>query len=337
MGWNNRFYFQVTPLETETADATPRPKWHPVLTGLQSQIEKHFTPLSTQSLMAKTSNAETPKLSTKKANELRFKSFLDGPISELDEFQRSLLFAEISMISYLSVEECNIAAGKLGFTNGKFFDNHGSQAYWFMNEHDSVVVCRGTEPNEWNDIQADANALTALSETVGRVHRGFKREVDDLWPYLEEALAENDRPIWFTGHSLGGAMAKICALRCIVSKLKFEPEQLFTYGSPRVGDRKYVKYIELDHLRWVNNNDCITRVPPVFLGYRHSGREMYLDRFGALRDIKGWKRFSDRLQGFLQGLRQWRIDQLSDHSILDYIDLIHKLLQKSGGKPAGAK
>ena len=55
---------------------------------------------------------------------------------------------------------------------------------------------------------------TVLAETAGRVHRGFKREVDDLWPRLEKALKNNTLPLWFAGHSLGGAMATICASRC---------------------------------------------------------------------------------------------------------------------------
>ncbi len=276
------------------------------------------------------------KLADQKANQLRLKSFVDQSIAELDDFQRSLFFAEVSMIAYLSPEECNIAAGLLGFVDGKYFDCDGSQAYWFMTEHDSVVVCRGTEPNEWNDIQADANALTALAETVGRVHRGFKQEVDDLWPYLEEALEKNDKPIWFCGHSLGGAMAKICAGRCVVSKLRFEPRGLYTFGSPRVGDRTYVSNMKLHHLRWVNNNDIITRVPPVWLGYRHAGREMYLDRFGNLKQLTGWRRVSDRLQGFLKGLLKFKIDQLADHSILNYIEAIQKVIRKQGNTAARA-
>ena len=58
----------------------------------------------------------------------------------------------------------------------------------------AVVVCRGTEPNDWNDIRADLDLATVMAETVGRVHRGFKREVDDLWPRLEQALVNNTRP-----------------------------------------------------------------------------------------------------------------------------------------------
>ena len=229
------------------------------------------------------------------------------------------------MISYMSIEECNIAAGKLGFTNGKFFNTEGAQAYWFHNEFDSVVVCRGTEPHEWEDIKADANALTALAETVGKVHRGFKAEVDRIWPFIEEALEENQKPLWFCGHSLGGAMANICAARCMLSHIESEPSELYTYGSPRIGCKRYVSHVDLKHYRWVNNNDIVTRVPPVFMGYRHNGEEKYIDRNGNLKKLYGWKRVSDRIQGLLRGLRRFRIDYLSDHSSLAYIDHIFNL------------
>ncbi|MEM7784287.1 MAG: lipase family protein [Planctomycetota bacterium] len=269
-------------------------------------------------------------LTHKKADDFIFKSLLDRPISEMSHLRQSLLFAEISMISYLDIEQCNIAAGKIGFTDGKFFNSNGAQAYWFKNKHDSVVVCRGTEANDWNDIEADMNAVTALAETVGKVHRGFKAEVDQIWPHIEKELEANDRPLWFCGHSLGGAMATICAGRATISYIKSEPEGLFTYGSPRVGCRRYANHVKINHSRWVNNNDIVTRVPPAWFGYRHSGAEYYLDRFGNLKDAKGWSRFKDRLKGFLGGLRKGKLDQLSDHSIVEYIDTIHGLARIEG-------
>ncbi|QEG20990.1 lipase family protein [Mariniblastus fucicola] len=273
----------------------------------------------------------------KSAEDFVFKSKLTGPISELSFLRRSVLFAEVAMISYLSIEECNIAAGKLGFTNGKYFDTEGAQAYWFHNEWDSVVVCRGTEPHEWEDIKADANALTAIAETVGKVHRGFKAEVDRIWPYIEEALEENKKPLWFCGHSLGGAMANICAARCILSYIESDPEELYTYGSPRIGCKRYVSHVELQHNRWVNNNDIVTRVPPVFMGYRHNGQEQYIDRNGRHVKLSGWKRVSDRLQGFFRELRRFRIDYLSDHSALDYIDHIFNLARAEETNGSGKK
>ena len=255
-------------------------------------------------------------------------SRVSGPITDLTRLQQSLLFAELSQIAYMPPELALICVRKIGFAESLYFDRDGAQAYRFRNEHDCVVVCRGTEPNEWNDVKADVNAVAVLAETIGRVHSGFKREVDDLWPIIEEALADNEQPLWFAGHSLGGAMATICAGRCKVSKIASSPEGLFTFGSPRVGDRAYVDYCRLAHFRWVNNNDIVTRVPPTWLGYRHGGREMYIDCKGRVRDVEGWRRVVDRLRGFLRGLRRFKIDHFSDHSIEQYIAYLHAAVQK---------
>jgi triacylglycerol lipase len=203
-----------------------------------------------------------------------------------------------------------------------FYNHDGSQAYRFRNDHDCVIACRGTEPNEWNDIRADANAASVLAETAGKVHRGFKTEVDDLWPMLETALIGNDQPLWFCGHSLGAAMATICAGRCFLSHIESVPEQLFSYGSPRVGDKRYINYVKLDHFRFVNNNDVVTRVPPVMLGYRHCGSEVYLNRDGKIGNLGHIGKRRDRWKGFLRALSRWKIDHFADHSIHQYINAI---------------
>ena len=144
---------------------------------------------------------------------------------------------------------------------------------------------------KWNDVKADLDATTALAETVGRVHRGFKREVDDLWPRLEQALVNNTRTLWFAGHSLGGAMATICAGRCKLSHIRSDPRALFTYGAPRVGDRRYVNFVKLEFYRWVNNNDIVPRMPPTFMGFRHTGQEVYLNSKGRIARVRGWHKF----------------------------------------------
>ncbi|OYP37142.1 lipase [Rhodopirellula sp. MGV] len=248
------------------------------------------------------------------------------------------------MIAYNDLDEARIAARIIGFDEVTYYDRDGSQAYRFRNEHDCVIACRGTEPNEWNDIRADANVASVLAETVGRVHRGFKREVDDLWPMVETALLDNDLPLYFCGHSLGGAMATISGGRCFLSHIQSNPTELFTYGSPRVGDRRYINYVQLDHYRFVNNNDIVTRVPPALLRYRHSGAEVYFDHNGRIRKLGLVSKRRDKWRGFLRSLKRWKIDHFSDHSIHRYIDALIVAVQKedevvdSGGtaKPPAA-
>jgi triacylglycerol lipase len=254
-------------------------------------------------------------------------SHVAGPIGSLDFLRRSLLFAELSQICYLSRAEAGRLAFRIGFPEIRYYDRDGAQAYIFGNDNDRVIVCRGTEPNDWNDIKADLDLATVIAETAGRVHRGFKREVDDLWPRLELALKTNTRPVWFTGHSLGGAMATICASRCQLSYIKSNPRALYTYGSPRVGNRRYVDYVQYEAYRWVNNNDIVARVPPWWLGYRHKGQEVYLDANGQIRRFNAWQRMKDRWRGFLRGLKLRELDHFTDHSITRYVEYIERAVK----------
>jgi triacylglycerol lipase len=241
-----------------------------------------------------------------------------APLASLSFLRRALALAELAMIAYNDEAEALEAARAIGFSEAQLIDNDGSQAFRFTSEHDVVLACRGTEPTEWNDIQADANAVMSVVGTFGNVHSGFNREVDDLWPVLEDLIRENTKPVWFCGHSLGGAMATICAYRCKTSAISSNPQELHTFGSPRVGCRRYIRHAEVTHYRWVHNNDVVTRVPPAWMGYRHCGNEIYLDRYGRIRKLTGIWRSRDRWRGLIKGLLKWKFDLLEDHSIKQY-------------------
>ena len=264
----------------------------------------------------------------------RFRSGpLDHPIEDLTILQRSLLFAELAWVAYLAEDSASTVVDDIELRETLFIEQDGSQAYVFKSDTDCIIACRGTEPNEWNDIRADVNAVSAVAETVGRVHRGFKQEVDDLWPRLEKTLIENNKTLWFTGHSLGGAMATISASRCFLSHINSNPRQLYTYGSPRVGNKTYVNHVKLEHFRWVNNNDIVTRVPPTWMGYRHTGMQMYLDSQGEFRNVSKVQRASDRWKGFWGGIKKGKVDHFSDHSMDDYISHINRAVQaEAAGK-----
>ena len=222
-----------------------------------------------------------------------------APLGSLSFLRRSLALAELALIAYNDEAEARRAARAVGFPQAGLIEHDGSQAFRFANAYDVVVACRGTEPTEWNDIRADANAALAVVGTMGRVHSGFNQEVDDLWPTLEVVLRRNTLPVWFCGHSLGGAMATLCAFRCTTADLATNLQELHTFGSPRVGCNQWVRHAPVNHYRWVHNNDVVTRVPPPWMGYRHCGQEMYLDRFGRIRDLTGVWRSRDRWRGLL--------------------------------------
>jgi len=251
--------------------------------------------------------------------ELHSTAVSDG-ISNLTQPQRALLFAELASIAYKDLAGAEPLAKNLGFTDIELYDRDGAQAYRFQNNQDCVIVCRGTEPTEFNDIKADLDAVPVMAETVSRVHRGFKTEVDDLWPMvIEDVRAITEQALWFCGHSLGAAMTTIMASRCYHDVALADPAEVYTYGSPRVGWSGYVKSLGCVHHRYVNNNDIVTTVPLWIMGYRHDGVEHYIDSEGDVDQEKGLARFWDGIQGTVRGLIKGSVDQISDHNMSEYI------------------
>ena len=250
-------------------------------------------------------------------------------ITDMNFEQRSLLFAKLASIAYSDdTKQVKKDAKALGFTTIEFYNNGGAQAYRFMNKEDIVIACRGTQPNEFNDIKADLKAAPVMAETVGRVHVGFKTEVDELWPMVMEDLREcgKKRTAWFCGHSLGAAMTTIMASRCEDDPLMPNIAEVYTYGSPRTGWRKFIKSLNCKHQRWVNNNDIVTRVPLAIMGYKHDGCEHYMDSNGDYKpNLSGMRRVKDRWRGMLLGLRKGSIDNFSDHSMTNYIANLEKM------------
>lgn len=238
--------------------------------------------------------------------------------------ERSVLFAKLADIAYLEKPAATKKAKELGFTTVEYYDRDGAQAYRFMNKKDLVIACRGTQPNQWNDVKADLKAIPVMAETVGRVHRGFKKEVDDLWPMVREDLLRKvnlSKTVWFTGHSLGAAMATIMASRCMHDEEVNYPAELYTFGSPRVGWNKYCKSLGVEHYRFVNNNDIVTRVPLWIMGYRHHGEKVYFNRHGKVSKVSLW----DRLIGMWNGIKRLEFDNISDHAMPEYIKNCEKM------------
>ena len=117
-------------------------------------------------------------------------------------------------------------------------------------------------------------------------------------------------------------MATIMASRCMFYASVPDPEELYTYGSPRVGWKGYVVHLGVVHHRWKNNNDIVTTVPPTLLGYRHHGTQHYLNAYGNVRKPTGWQLFKDKWRGIWIGLKQGKVDSFSDHSMENYINYL---------------
>lgn len=251
-----------------------------------------------------------------------FSKLNDKPISEMSEWQQSLLFAELSGLAYKSEPAVLNEIKKAGFDDVEFFNHDGAQVYFIKSKHDRVVACRGTEPTQFNDIKADLKAWPVKSKTLGYVHAGFKGEADKIWKQLKTEIVNDKKTTWFTGHSLGGAMTTLCAARCHHHAPTVQIGGIFTYGSPRVGFREFVNNLKVKHWRWVNNADVVTKVPLVIMGYKHHGDIQYLNTWGNLRNWTYWQRMKDRYRAIARGLLKGKVDPFTDHSIGDYIKFV---------------
>jgi triacylglycerol lipase len=187
--------------------------------------------------------------------------------------EQSALFARLSNLVYKDPKEAKSILNKMGYTY-VFYQNDGSQTYVIEDEKDIIVVCRGTEVKEWNDIKADLSiSLVPSRYGIGKVHRGFRAYTDKIWePVKDHIKKTKNKDLWITGHSLGAAMATLMARRCVLDISIQVPKALFTYGSPRVGNRLYIDEFNthITHHRWVNDGDIVTKIPFAPF-YYHSG------------------------------------------------------------------
>ena len=161
----------------------------------------------------------------------------------------------------------------------------------------SVLTFRGTQGTI-------ANWLFNLSATLspwpsgGSVHKGFKLLLLEVWEEIHQQLQCISGPLYYTGHSLGGALAVLAA------SFK-KPEAVYTFGSPRIANGDFVnrtKHIPV--YRVVNPRDIVTGVPPI-PGILHVGDPQYLTHSNTSDSGRSWF----EAPGFL-----------ADHSPSNYTD-----------------
>jgi predicted lipase len=158
------------------------------------------------------------------------------------------------------------------------------RAMVFSNDKVVVVSFRGSEMDliqapidtwrNWvgTNLQTRLRPEKILGPGV-EVHDGFWTALDSVYKGLAAEVVRQGgfkgKKVFLTGHSLGGALATLCALR--LQKDRRGSAAVYTYGSPRVGNDKFQAAFRLPHQRWVNQNDLVTQVPPELAGYRPVG------------------------------------------------------------------
>jgi len=169
----------------------------------------------------------------------------------------------------------------------RLFSVGNTQAWLATDEANIVVAFRGTESPTSIDGLKDillTDALNLLLVPEGRLghdlaaagvgarfHKGFADAIADIWPPLAAAIEaevnRRDRPLWLTGHSLGGALALYAAW--LLKRRFISVHEVCTFGAPMIGNeaardafnREFAGRI----FRYVNGRDPVPKLPSLSL------------------------------------------------------------------------
>ncbi len=229
------------------------------------------------------------------------------------------------------------------------FDANGTQAILVSFNDALILAFRGTEATSIKDIKSDAKASSVACDSGGNIHSGFNDSFNDVRLAIENSLKKDalkEKHLFITGHSLGGALATVAT-----KKLNHRGglAACYTFGSPRIGDEKWIENIKTPIYRLVNAADCVTMLPPSsetitvlgwlfqfvpyvgkplrsFLlskmgGYLHCGNMRYLTNIpeGKINNVKLLYSVSlvYRIKGLIMKKLPWK-HFLGDHSMSVY-------------------
>lgn len=210
-----------------------------------------------------------------------------------------------------------------GFVSVTGFDKNSAQSAVIEHENYLCMAFRGT--NEAADWLDNVNALTT-DKLFGSFHQGFYTSLNDVWqPMFDRYQAlyrEQGKPLFITGHSLGGAMATIAAATLLHADIPFN--STYTFGQPRAVTPETCETFNTacksKFFRFQNNNDIVTRVPSRMMGYSHVGKCLYIDENKTIHDDPGfWFRFLDQVDGAVSAVTESGLDGVEDHDIKNYV------------------
>ena len=199
-----------------------------------------------------------------------------------------------------------------------------------------IVAFRGSDnAKNWfvDDFRIYPQKFDDIPACKGcRVHRGFYKamqairedfgfNISDIVDGFLAIPKYKDYTIFFTGHSLGGALANLAAIYAENNTDYKLPAQVYTFGQPRVGDKDYAKYYnsKIPHdFRVIHRKDIVPHKPPSMMFYVHTGYEIWY-RDGMEAPYLACKGDSNKCSNSL-GYTSLSY-RISDHSSKHYLNL----------------
>ncbi len=208
---------------------------------------------------------------------------------------------------------------------------NSAQAALIEHEDYFCFAFRGTdEVTDWLD---NFNMFPERA-LFGGFHRGFLNSVNDVWGKLFDQhnllRDKKKRPLFLTGHSLGGAMATVAAAKLI--HMDFPFISTYTFGQPRAMTLETARIFNVEaksrFFRFQNNNDPVTRMPARIMSYSHVGSFLYISEEEKLYNDPGWWfKFLDSVDGAREAFKDFPRPLhilIKDHGIEFYLKAIEK-------------
>uniref|UniRef100_A0A6V2DQ63 Fungal lipase-type domain-containing protein n=1 Tax=Ditylum brightwellii TaxID=49249 RepID=A0A6V2DQ63_9STRA len=172
----------------------------------------------------------------------------------------------------------------------------------FMELLEGIPSVNAELASEFKDVRMHRGFAKYLFQKYGKDAEGVEREepkFHQIAGHLRRLLEENpDYELWFTGHSLGGALAVLAASAAALLDDIKTTVKLVSFAAPQVGKENYVKIMDqfesskaLIHIRVTNCDDLVPQLNGV-LGYEHFGLHLNLfkDRHTLSYDQGGMSR-----------------------------------------------
>tara|TARA_B000000477_G_scaffold2994_1_gene2803 strand:+ start:21309 stop:22025 length:717 start_codon:yes stop_codon:yes gene_type:complete len=149
-----------------------------------------------------------------------------------------------------------------------FITDNQTDCQCYINYNNNAVFITFRGSSSIDDWKHDLDTRTENPKDNIKIHKGFFDQYmsvkDKIYKTIQQINKNiNLENIHISGHSLGGALAYVCAVD--IHLVTNNPNiRVLTIGSPRPGNKDFANYFNnniRESVRYKNKNDIITKMP----------------------------------------------------------------------------